>query len=173
VETLSLTYAELADRLGIEREAARQLVKRRRWMKWKGNDGQVRISVPEEAVGARSETGLPPGDEPGTDRIAEPVVDRAEPGVLQVLSRHIERLEQALESAQKRANDLERERDEARTEAKAQAVIAAQVNALQAVLSAERQRVEEWKSVADRFAAQAEALATRPTGLFALFRRRA
>lgn len=155
METLSLTYAELADRLGIEREAARQLVKRRRWMKWKGNDGQVRISIPEEALSDRSSTGTRPDEETGS----EPVADRIEPGVLSVLTRHIERLEAQLEEAQKRAGERDAiagERDAARAE---RDVLAAQIEALRdststqvdalraALVAAERDR-DRWHEVA-------------------------
>jgi hypothetical protein len=159
VETLSLTYGELADRLGIEREAARQLVKRRRWVKWKGNDGQVRISIPEESLTNRSETGARPYEETG----AEPVENRVEPGVLAVLTRHIERLESQLDEAQKRAGDLalqreaavasalaerdtaQSERDVIRTERDA---VTAQVEALRSALAAAEQDRDRWHHAA-------------------------
>jgi hypothetical protein len=119
VETLSLTYGELADRLGIEREAARQLVKRKRWPKWKGNDGQLKVSIPEEALSNRSSSGARPEDESGAD----PVDNRIEAGLLPVLSRHIERLEAQLDEALKRAGD----RDEV---AKERDLLVAQIEAL-------------------------------------------
>jgi predicted nucleic acid-binding Zn-ribbon protein len=94
----------------------------------------------------------------------------------------IERLEQALEAAQVRANELQQQldtaRDEAATAEKARAANAAQVEALNTVLAVERERladerarVDEWKAVADRFALQAEALAARPSRFFGWFRR--
>jgi hypothetical protein len=119
VDTLSLTYAELADRLGIEREAARQLVKRKRWPKWKGNDGQLKVSIPEEALSNRSSSGVRPEDESGAD----PVDNRIEAGLLPVLNRHIERLEARLDEALKRAGD----RDEV---AKERDLLVAQIEAL-------------------------------------------
>jgi hypothetical protein len=119
VETLSLTYGELADRLGIEREAARQLVKRKRWPKWKGNDGQLKVSIPEEALSNRSSPGVRPEDESGAD----PVDNRIEAGLLPVLNRHIERLEAQLDEALKRAGD----RDEV---AKERDLLVAQIEAL-------------------------------------------
>jgi hypothetical protein len=148
VETLHLTYAELAERLGIEREAARQLVKRKRWPKWKGNDGQLKVSVPEEALSNRSSTGLRPDDETGPD----PVDNRMESGVLPVLNRHIERLEAQLEEALKRAGD----RDEI---AKQRDMLAAQiealndstkiqVDALRAALTATERDRDRWHEVA-------------------------
>ncbi len=45
-----LTYDEIATWLGIERESARQQVKRKRWARQNGNDGKVRIAVPEEVL---------------------------------------------------------------------------------------------------------------------------
>jgi hypothetical protein len=155
VDTLSLTYAELAERLGIEREAARQLVKRRRWMKWKGNDGQVRISVPEESLSDRSSPGLRPEDETGVD----PVDNRIEAGVASVLNRHIERLEAQLEEALKRAGERDavaKERDAARAERDiARAQIEAlrdstttQVEALRAALAAAERDRDRWHDVA-------------------------
>jgi hypothetical protein len=119
VETLSLTYGELADRLGIEREAARQLVKRKRWPKWKGNDGQLKVSIPEEALSNRSSSGARSEDESDAD----PVDNRIEAGLLPVLNRHIERLEAQLDEALKRAGD----RDEV---AKERDLLVAQIEAL-------------------------------------------
>jgi hypothetical protein len=157
VETLSLTYAELADRLGIEREAARQLVKRKRWPKWKGNDGQLKVSIPEEALSARSETGLRPENETGAD----PVADRAETGVIPVLTRHIERLEAQLEEALKRAGDRDSvaaERDAARSEREVLAAqievlrdsTTTQVEALRAALAAAERDRDRWHESATR-----------------------
>lgn len=75
-----LTYDDLADRLGIERESARTLVKRRRWERRPGNDGKARIGVPVQAL-SRGEPGSEPGDEPpvepGDDPQVEPVVPEA------------------------------------------------------------------------------------------------
>jgi hypothetical protein len=57
-----LTYDELADRLGIGRESARTLVKRKRWARQPGNDGRARIGVPLEEIPAR---GSKPRSDPG------------------------------------------------------------------------------------------------------------
>jgi hypothetical protein len=148
VETLHLTYAEIAERLGIEREAARQLVKRKRWPKWKGNDGQLKVSIPEEALSNRTSTGLRPDDETGAD----PVDNRMQTGFLPVLNRHIERLEAQLEEALKRAGD----RDEV---AKERDLLIAQieslndstkiqVDALRAALAAAERDRDRWHEVA-------------------------
>ena len=44
--TLSLTYDELAERLGITPKSAKHLVWRKKWDRAKGNDGKARIQVP-------------------------------------------------------------------------------------------------------------------------------
>ena len=72
-----LTYDELADRLGIGRESARTLVKRKRWARQPGNDGRARIGVPLEEIPAggaspgaipRATRGACPGATRGSDR---------------------------------------------------------------------------------------------------------
>ena len=68
------------------------------------------------------------------------------------LSSHIKRLEAELEA-------MRQERDTALARGADRDVIAAQLEALRTVLDAEKQRTEEWKAVADRFATQAEKLA--------------
>jgi hypothetical protein len=162
VETLHLTYAEIAERLGIEREAARQLVKRKRWPKWKGNDGQLKVSVPEEALSNRTSTGLRPDDETGAD----PVDNRIETGFLLVLNRHIERLEAQLEEALKRAGD----RDEI---AKQRDLLIAQieslndstkiqVDALRAALAAAERDRDRWHEVATTKPEQAAPVERKP-----------
>lgn len=42
---MSLTYAELAERLGVSIDGARMKAKRARWPKVKGNDGAMRVTV--------------------------------------------------------------------------------------------------------------------------------
>src|SRR5215218_739843 len=149
MSTVWLTYDELAERLGIERESARQHVKRKHWARQRGNDGKVRIGVPEEVLSARSEPDTEGGTEPVQAPVQPPVQD---PGVTAVLTRHIERLEAQLEEALKRAGD----RDEV---AKDRDLLIAQidslndstkiqVDALRAALAvAERDR-DRWHEVA-------------------------
>lgn len=47
MSTLSLTYAELAERLGVSVDGARMRTKRSGWPKVKGNDGTMRVTVEE------------------------------------------------------------------------------------------------------------------------------
>ena len=48
--TVSLTYAELAARLGVSIDGARMRAKRARWPKVKANDGTARITVEEDEL---------------------------------------------------------------------------------------------------------------------------
>lgn len=149
MSTVWLTYDELAERLGIERESARQHVKRKHWARQRGNDGKVRIGVPEEVLNARSEPDTEGGTEPVQAPVQLPVQD---PGVTAVLTRHIERLETQLEEALRRAGD----RDEV---AKQRDLLIAQIEALNdstkiqvdalraALAAAERDR-DRWHEVA-------------------------
>jgi hypothetical protein len=149
MSTVWLTYDELAERLGIERESARQHVKRKHWARQRGNDGKVRIGVPEEVLSTRSE----PDTEGGTEPVQAPVQPAVQdPGVTAVLTRHIERLEVQLEEALKRAGD----RDEV---AKERDLLIAQIESLNdstkiqvdalrsALAAAERDR-DRWHEVA-------------------------
>lgn len=52
----SLTYKELADRLGCKLESARKMVQRKRWPRTTGNDGTVRIQVPMEELPSRDKS---------------------------------------------------------------------------------------------------------------------
>lgn len=50
MQTETMTYDELAARLGIEVDSARRLARRRRWSKKTGNDGKARVDVPIERL---------------------------------------------------------------------------------------------------------------------------
>ena len=145
MSTVWLTYDELAERLGIERESARQHVKRKHWARQKGNDGKVRIGVPEEVLSAKSEPSTEGGTEPVQAPVQPPVQD---PGVMAVLTRHIERLETQLEEAIKRAgerDELMTQRDAARAE---RDIATTQVEALRAALAAAETDRDRWHNLA-------------------------
>jgi hypothetical protein len=163
-----LSYADLAARLGIGHESARQKVKRARWARRKDNTGTVMIGVPVEILQAHDERKTAPERTPDYDpergdNDPEHNADPAPDHVTAVLVSHINRLERELEI-------LRGERDTAKA---AEQALAVQLAGLQVVLDAERKlhtgalgqvaeekaRVEEWKAVADRFAIQAEKLA--------------
>jgi hypothetical protein len=148
-----MTYAELAEALGIGSDSTRNLVRRKRWPRRPGNDGLARIGVPMEHLSKHSkpEGGInPPSDEPISPPAGAPIEPPTDGGIIQVLNRHIERLEREVEI-------LKGERDAERARA-------VQVDSLKAALDIERQRVDEWKAVADRWAMQTERLSERRRG---------
>jgi ABC-type transporter Mla subunit MlaD len=162
VDTRSLSYDEIADMLGIERESARHLAFRRRWRRTKGNDGKARVDVPLEAL-PHSSPATPTGGRPDsstdgpTDTPAGAVT-----GSETLLTRHIERLEAMLTNAQARLADVEVDCDAARGEARdavrAREAVEAQLATLNAVLAVEQQRAEDLKADRDRWAVQGEQL---------------
>jgi hypothetical protein len=187
IEERTLTYDELATLLRRSPEATRQLVRRRRWRRTLGNDGKMRVTVPVEALEVEEAT--EGADVAPTDGEAVPVLALASPlhmgdvvpDVGSILSGQIRRLEAELEALREERDAVRSERDAAQA---AERTLTLQLAALQAALdtervllsverervaderrraeecvAVERQRVEEWKAVADRFAIQAEKLA--------------
>jgi hypothetical protein len=161
VETKLLTYAELAEALGITAASAKRLAIRRGWAKTPGNDGKARVAVPVERLElgrvtsddtsdvTEANTSDVPGDE-GT----------AAATVAAILNQHIERLGSELELVRVKLEAAERERDMERARA-------AQVEVLNAILDAERNRSSELRQERDKW----EQLATAPKGLLAWLRR--
>ena len=100
-DTRSYTYAELAAVLGTGVPSVRNLVRRKRWHKITGNDKLVRIVVPIEYV-ERQRAAPPscaahdPGHGAARDPAHDPAPDVSIHTALQVLTRHIERLEAEL-----------------------------------------------------------------------------
>ena len=45
-----MTYAEMATAMGIGIESAKNLARRKRWGRQRGNDGLARINVPVDAL---------------------------------------------------------------------------------------------------------------------------
>ena len=71
--TVSLTYEELACRLGITTASVQRMAKRRRWRKTPGNDGRARVHVPEEYLAEREAArGASPVAPPRTPPVAAP-----------------------------------------------------------------------------------------------------
>jgi hypothetical protein len=144
-----LTYDEIAERLGMGRESARTLVKRKRWARQQGNDGRARIGVPVEEIASRQEQ----SGERSPERPEEQSPERSEERtgeVLAVLTRHIERLEAQLDEAHKRAADRDEiaiQRDAARAE---RDVVTAQVEALRTALAAAEQDRDRWHEAATK-----------------------
>src|SRR4051812_2273199 len=133
-----LTYEEMASDLGIERESARQLVKRKRWPRRPGNDGRARIGVPEEIFSTRPDPVQEQSNEPSDSPAHEPAQPSGQPPVhdpaLAVLTRHIER--------------LEREIDAMRARLAAQETLPIQVAALNAAITELRADRDRWHAAA-------------------------
>jgi hypothetical protein len=139
-----LNYDEIAERLGMGRESARTLVKRKRWARQQGNDGRARIGVPLEEIASRQDQAGERSPERPEERSEERSPDRSEDRtgeVMSVLTRHIERLEAQLEEAQKRVAD----RDEIAAQ---RDVATTQVEALRAALAAAEQDRDRWHQAA-------------------------
>lgn len=87
----SLTYKELADRLGVKIESARKQVQRKRWHRVTGNDGTVRIQVPiEELI-------VPHKDDTPQEKLVPEIL-------LKALEVQIEGLKEIVEAERKRAD---------------------------------------------------------------------
>jgi hypothetical protein len=151
---------EAARRLNVTPTAIRSRIKRGTLkIKPNGTHGRlVQVPLPVPGTGALPVTLTP--DEPVTStlpgKVPEPVPLTAMETV-SVLSRYIERLEAQLDEALKRADDG----DEIAVERDALAV---RLDALKTVLEIEKQRTDDWKVVADRFALLAEKPTTARAG---------
>jgi hypothetical protein len=137
----SLTYDELAQRLGITRQSARQLAMRKRWTRKPGNDGMARVSVPFEALthleagrATRKPTGADTGKPTGTEAGIEARNDTPDQG--SDARALIAVLESRISELQGRVADLD-------VEAKQGRAALARVDVLEALLDAERKRLVE------------------------------
>jgi hypothetical protein len=155
-DTRWLSYDDLAKALGITPDSARRLVSRKKWPRKTGNDGRALIAVPAERL---AQDNPPAVHQDNAPVIVPAIVADTAPDtgddilpVVRVLTGHIEKLEQQLEMAQA-------ELTEERARAATLTLKAAEVDALNTVLEAERQRIEDLKAERDRWAAQAERLA--------------
>lgn len=88
----SLTYKELADRLGCKLESARKMVQRKKWHRVTGNDGTVRIQVPMEELPSRDKS---------EDKPEEKLVPEL---LLKALEVQIDGLKELVEAERKRAD---------------------------------------------------------------------
>jgi hypothetical protein len=141
----SLTYSELAETLKITPDSANRLARRKHWPRTKGNDGRVRVSVPEEALVRQAS----PPDSPGDSPPVSPLDDNP-------VHVQIARLEGELAGVR-----------EALTEARARAAAAETRSAeLSVDLAAERTRADKaigaFASLADRLDALAAANQPQP-----------
>ena len=109
MDTVHLTYKEISERLGTQIDSVRKLVRRRRWQKLKGNDGELRIAVPADYFLSQ-----PVAQEP--DR-APPQPDAQEPdqvgalALIRELETKIEGLNFLVDAERRRADAAELDRD--------------------------------------------------------------
>ncbi len=134
-DTVSLTYQELANRLGIDVQSARRRVLRAGWAKVPGNDGRARVSVPASvlpAVPATTTAPLPPVAP------AEPPPAAPVPATPEALSHLLSRVAEMGE-LRDQLGRLEAERDAARAEAAAERGRAERAEAERDAARAERE----------------------------------
>jgi hypothetical protein len=144
-----LTYSDLAERLGVSSEAARQKAIRQRWPRRTANDGKAQVRVDVEDVRATMSVRRPK-DEPAPDDRPTPDDPLSNPQVLVALGDHIETLRTMVAKAESIA-DRERERadservraDKEQGRADAERARADEISArLEEVLSDRRKRAQ-------------------------------
>lgn len=96
MSTISITYVELAERLGVSVDGARMKTKRAGWKKTKGNDGAVRVTVEESELIPSERSPNVKGTFP--DHASEQV--RALEGHIATLTQQVEHLQQQLGKAE-------------------------------------------------------------------------
>ena len=110
-----LTYAALAEKLGVSAEAARQKAVRGRWRRQRGNDGRTLVLV-EPAVMGRLKAGKRPSRERPDGQVNERVNEHPDANAaVNALMEHVETLKAALARAEAtvadRDADVRRERE--------------------------------------------------------------
>jgi len=103
----TLTYQELAERLGIKVASARKMVQRKRWKRLAGNDGLVRIQVPVDALSPKDSPKDGSRDSPSDGHRDSPT----DSPYVRELEVRIEGLKVLVEAERKRADAAELDRD--------------------------------------------------------------
>jgi hypothetical protein len=172
-DTRLLTYAELGEAIGRSEVAARAMAMRKRWKRVLGNDGRARVAVPVELVErlraeADARAIAQPDDDADTQADTQPDGSSDARALIAVLETRIAELHG-------RVTELTAEVKDNRAAIASLTEKAGRSDTLEALLDIEKQRTEEWKAVADRFAVQAEKLtaAAETRRSWWLFRRRA
>lgn len=174
MSTTAMSYEEIADRFGITLLSARRMVHRRKWPKTKGNDGRAVVQVPNEFLdnhhgkhrddhhGGHTDEHSGQHDDKGTAGEAEADQSALMADMMARLvtaQDNLAKMAHKLGTAEGEIAALRAQADEARATIVTLTEKASQAETLEALLDSERQRVDEWKAVADRFASQAEKLA--------------
>ncbi len=159
-DTRLMTYAELGEAIGRSEVAARAMAMRKRWKRVLGNDGRARVAVPIELVErlkakaeirALAQADTQADDQPDTSANTQADGGADARALISVLETRIGEL-------QGRVSELTAEVKDNRATIADLRTKAGRVDVVEALLETERQRTEEWKAVADRFASQAEKL---------------
>lgn len=108
--TQTVTYAELAARLGITEDSAKRLVRRRKWPRKAGNDGKMRIDVPVDRLV------VTPDSPEDTPPVSPPVSPEGRPGddsavTIARLEAEISGLKALVEAERARADATATDRD--------------------------------------------------------------
>jgi hypothetical protein len=137
--TRSLTYAEMASLMAITIASAKNLTRRKRWPRQRGNDGLVKVLVPlDHLEGNGSGEGRHDGPHDGLDGGRQDALV-----TIAALERHVARLEASLEAAEKALAEARSEADAARAKVLAEAVTTAALRATLEAVSAERDRLAD------------------------------
>jgi hypothetical protein len=167
--SITLTYADLAARLGRSEDAAKSLAKRKRWKRSTGNDGLARITIDEADLADMSNPdrrgiGRPPANatwNKSAERGSNPVHDlQAKLAVAQALAAEREReigtIRDQLNVAETKINETESKLTAVHDELVA---MAQKVGAAETELVALRARAMEIRADRDAWRQQAERLA--------------
>lgn len=156
----SLTYAELAAALKITPESANRLARRKRWPRAKGNDGRVRVTVPEEIFVRRDSSPDRPPDGPGDSPQVSPPDNNPVHAQIARLEGELAGVREALAEARVRAAAAETQLE------RQQSDFAARAAQLVSEVAAERARteraIEAFSGLADRLDALAAARQHQP-----------
>jgi hypothetical protein len=131
-----MSYDELADARGISRQSARHLVRRHRWLRRQGNDGEIKALVPFSEIQVQPRPAADTAAEPRGDIAAAITagIDAAIPGAIAAAS---EPLKEQLAHERKRADEAAIRADDA---VAAERIATQRAVALQATLDLQ----EEW-----------------------------
>jgi hypothetical protein len=142
-----LSYAQLGEMRGTSPASAKRFANRKHWRKQRGNDGTVRVAVPEGGTVPRETVR---GTAPGQDR------DRAEDRLL--LPQALAALETALSKANERAGAALALADKAMAQA---ADAEAEMDAAAKRAERAEAQIGQERLAADRYRSEAEAATTR------------
>lgn len=161
-ETIAMTYAEVAMRLGVKLESVRRHARRKHWRRIKGNDGQTRVLLPIALLGRRDSPADTPKDrhqdapkgsptDPEDRPEGSPEDDpRTAARTIAVLAAQIERLAREVDVARIVADAAKVDAEALRLERDALRLAAQDVEALKATLKLVEAEKRRWHHEATR-----------------------